>query len=80
MLWVLIRSANEYPQHMFSQRNKNTISTFGIKQCLIWSRVTLHCFAQAGISEYSEPSLQQQHLFPKTNLLLYRILNEQIDM
>ena len=36
---------------------------------------------------YCEPSLQRQHLFPKDikiaikmNLLLYRILNEQIDM
>ena len=33
----------------------------------------------------SEPSLQRQHLFPKDvaikmNLLLYRILNEQIDL
>ena len=30
---------------------------------------------------YSEPSLQRQYLFPKTlNLLLYRRLNEQINM
>ena len=35
MLWVLIRSASsEYPQHMFSWRNKtNTcINTFGLKK------------------------------------------------
>ena len=32
--------------------------------------------------EYSEPSLQRYHLFPKTlmNLLWYKILHEQIDM
>ena len=39
MLWVLIRSAsarrgasNEYPQHMFSWRNKKNINTFGLKK------------------------------------------------
>ena len=35
MLWVLIRSAsmrrlNEYPQRMFSWRNKKNINTFGL--------------------------------------------------
>ena len=31
MLWVLTRSAfNEYPQHMFSWRNKKNISTYGL--------------------------------------------------
>ena len=35
MLWVLIRSAssNDYPQHMFSWRNKKNINTFGL-ECL----------------------------------------------
>ena len=37
MLWVLIRSArrgasNEYPQHMFSWRNKKDISIFRMKK------------------------------------------------
>ena len=33
MLWVLIRSAsNEYPQHMFSSRNKKEISSFRMKK------------------------------------------------
>ena len=34
MLWVLIRSAsaNEYPQHMFSSRNKKTTDTFWLKK------------------------------------------------
>ena len=41
MLWVLIRSAseniccgtsNEYPQHMFSLRNKKNIDTFWLKK------------------------------------------------
>ena len=40
MLRVPIRSAslrhsNEYPQHMFSQRNKKNINTFGLKKHLI---------------------------------------------
>ena len=42
MLWVLIRSAsvstsNEYPQHMFTCRNKKNIVSFQLKKCLIWS-------------------------------------------
>ena len=44
----------------------------------------LHDTAQIML-KYSEHQLQRQHLFPKdiaikTNLPLYRVLNEQIDM
>ena len=36
MLWLLIRSAsNEYPQHMFSWRNKKNMKAFS------WKRETL---------------------------------------
>ena len=37
MLWVLLEAprrgaSNEYPQHMFSWRNKKNINTFGLKK------------------------------------------------
>ena len=57
------------------------------------SDLGLHCLPNSTlqyirhklVKDYSELSLQQQHLFPKNiaikmNLLLYRIFNEQINM
>ena len=38
MLWVLIRgrgASNEYPQSMFSWRNKKNINTFGLKKKIL---------------------------------------------
>ena len=77
MLWVLIRSAssrrgasNEYPQYMFSTRNKKNIDTFGWKKapyqelcsCAVWSEsgvTTWQNFASLAIQNvHSEDSDQ----------------------
>ena len=54
MLWVLIGSAspprrgasNEYPQHMFSWRNKKNINTFGMKKSALTSVPTTYVFVE----------------------------------
>ena len=57
MLWYSLEAprrgaSNEYPQHMFSWRNKKNISTFGLKKSVLTSAMTaadvkllpvLHC-------------------------------------
>ena len=44
-------ASNEYPQHMFLLRNKNDISSFRIKKCLICCYVTMMIMLAAADNE-----------------------------